>query len=623
MGTTRRALRDAFLLTLLCAAAYAFGPVDHGLTNWQESIRVVVAQEMQHAHDWVVPTIQGKVYLAKPPMIYWAQLTIASLTGRDVSLLDLRLTVALAGWLGVLATWFTARRLLTTPPSARTPTTPWIVRRLMPRVAAARPPGVVPPDSDTPTASPGAPWGERAAFWGAAALATGILYTRSARIGELDVLLVPSTALAILGAFECARVGRWSSPKAWAWLGLHIAAMACAGLTKGPPGMLTGQLAILGWTLCRAAAPGFADQARRPIIVGAGVIAALAAGGAIAATRTPASINDAIGLGFFSLAAGAAAALLVACCTLEGLVRLARDTVRTAWPLGAATGMGALWLWSKAVEARVGRDAIERYAAGEAADNINALVLDAPARGLEVFAYAAGLGSIAAIIAIVWILRDRPRLPATLLLVAAWIVFPLVVFSAFGRGTHRYLIPTVPAIALLGGVWIASWIRDKRPTLGPRLMGAIVALLALGQGAWYGHLRDERYAHRSPREFIAELVRTPGVDPTRLGCLDVWTPAFDYYAAHPVRPFFQIDTSVDFPHAVEPIDTLREELARTGGWYTLIVRTKPAPRFASEASPIDRLRAVGFVVEPIDMQSDFRVDRFSTPMTAVRVRASD
>ena len=628
MGTPRRTLRDAALLTLLCAVAYAFGPVDHGLTNWQESIRVVVAQEMQRAHDWVVPTIQGKVYLAKPPMIYWAQLALASLTGRNVSLIDLRLTVALAGWLGVLATWLTARRLLTPPVGVRTGGTSWIARRLMPRAAGARTPVVIAPDTDTPAGTPtnSPTWGERAAFWGAAALATGILYTRSARIGELDVLLVPSTALAILGAFECQRVGRWSSPAAWGWLALHVAAMAAAGLTKGPPGMLTALLAVVGWTLCRAAVPGSADKARRPVVVGAGVVSALVAGASIGAVRTIGGVNDAIGVAFFALAAGALAALLVACCTLEGAVRLGRDTVRTGWPLGAAVGMGALWLWSKAVEARVGSDAIKRYATGEAADNINALVLDAPARGLEVFLYAAGLGSIAALIAIVWIILawkngNRPRLPASTLLIAAWIVFPLVVFSAFGRGTQRYLIPMVPAVAVLGGIWIASWVRDKRPALGPRLLGAIVALLAIGQGAWYGHFRDQQYAYRSPKAFIAELL-TEGVDPDRLGCLDVWTPAFDYYAHHAVRPFFQVDTSVDFPHAVEPIEALRDELARTGGSYTLIVRTHPAPRFAGEPDAIDRLRAAGFVVEPIEVTSDFRVDKFRTPMTAVRVRAN-
>src|SRR5690606_20192313 len=107
----RSARRDLAILTLVCAVAYCFGLVDHGLTNWQEGMRAVAARDMQARGDWIVPTLEGRPYLAKPPMIYWCQLLLAEITGRRAGIVELRLTVALAGWSGVVALYLFTRRL--------------------------------------------------------------------------------------------------------------------------------------------------------------------------------------------------------------------------------------------------------------------------------------------------------------------------------------------------------------------------------------------------------------------------------------------------------------------------------------------------------------------------------
>src|SRR5207248_897606 len=96
----------------LCWLVYLPGLTTQGLANWQESQRALVAREMQSRGEWIVPTVEGRPYLAKPPMIYWCQIAIARARGAVSGEFELRLTVALAGWAGVLATYLVGRRML-------------------------------------------------------------------------------------------------------------------------------------------------------------------------------------------------------------------------------------------------------------------------------------------------------------------------------------------------------------------------------------------------------------------------------------------------------------------------------------------------------------------------------
>src|SRR5690606_30503325 len=142
-GTYRR---DLLALGALCAVTFFLGLTTHGLTNWREAQRALVARGVARRGDWLVRTVNGEPYLAKPPLIYWAQLGLARLRGSQPTELDLRLTVALAASLGVLATYWAGRRIL----------------------RSALPPGA------DPEAAPGA--ARAGAFWAAAMLGTGILY---------------------------------------------------------------------------------------------------------------------------------------------------------------------------------------------------------------------------------------------------------------------------------------------------------------------------------------------------------------------------------------------------------------------------------------------------------------
>src|SRR5262245_42746940 len=113
----RSLIRDLLLLTVLCWAVYLPGLTSQGLANWQEAQRALVAREMQAREEWLVPTVEGRPYLAKPPMIYWCQLALAGARRVTTGEFELRLTVALAGWAGVLATYGVGRRMLSVRPS--------------------------------------------------------------------------------------------------------------------------------------------------------------------------------------------------------------------------------------------------------------------------------------------------------------------------------------------------------------------------------------------------------------------------------------------------------------------------------------------------------------------------
>jgi len=95
---SRHAIRDVVLLSALCWALYLPGLTAHGLMNWQEGQRALVAREMQARGEWLVPTAHGRPYLAKPPMIYWCELGLAELRGARCGEFELRATVALFGW---------------------------------------------------------------------------------------------------------------------------------------------------------------------------------------------------------------------------------------------------------------------------------------------------------------------------------------------------------------------------------------------------------------------------------------------------------------------------------------------------------------------------------------------
>lgn len=108
----RPPVRDVLVLAALCAVVFFLGLSTHGLTNWQEAQRALVAREMHDRGAWIVPTVHGRPYLAKPPLVYWAPMALARLTGTRPGEWHLRATVAMAMSLGVVGVYLLGRRML-------------------------------------------------------------------------------------------------------------------------------------------------------------------------------------------------------------------------------------------------------------------------------------------------------------------------------------------------------------------------------------------------------------------------------------------------------------------------------------------------------------------------------
>ncbi|MCC6425279.1 MAG: hypothetical protein IT435_00530 [Phycisphaerales bacterium] len=591
--------RHLLLLTLLWALATLPGLNSVGLINWQESTRALAAHEMHQRSDWLIPTIANRPYLAKPPMFYWCQLALCKLTGQPPTEHTLRYTVALAGLAGILLTYLAARSTL--------------ARAL----------------GDEPAREHLA---QRAALWSAAMLATGILYLRSSRTGELDILLAPFTIAAI-----------WTA--AWLFLNHHLSlsrkllpitlgslACAAAALTKGPPALLPIAIGAAGGAVL---ATLWRSDAFRP---SAYHIRTLAAIGAALALLASLLVNRAH---ISSSHTWLGAALLGACGLTLGLLapilanpRSILDAARGLWRTAIipmlAIGAAALWSWSRAVESRLGPEVIARTLNQEAADNLRLLSPDAPIQNFEAIAYGVGAGSFACMIALIWLLAKRPRIHPAWWFPLAWLSLSLFAFSILGRGTGRYLTPLWPAIAILGGIWTVRAIRDL--TIGrhlARILCAAILILATAQSAWYTFKRPLAEGQRSPRDLLAELLGPPhNTDPTRLVALDFWIASLDFYTGRHVEPISDLGPWIDYPHDETPLPDLVARLrADPTLTYTLLARATPAPitdalpESSIHLDPLTHLRDAGLTIEEIPLASNFLLDRQRTQVKAYRLRS--
>lgn len=525
----RNTIVDVTLLVVLSALTYLPGLTTHGLTNWQESMRVQVAQSMQQSGEWLVPTASGEVYLAKPPLVYWCQLAIATATNSHIGVWQLRLTVSLAGIAGVVATYIVGRRLL----------------------AGQR------------EGEEGEAIAQHGAFWGAAILATGVLFVRSARIGELDMLLVPPTIVGI-GAIVAAMRSHFDRARThWGAVALMLACAALCGLTKGPPGLVCLLAPYVGVAL--------------------------------------------VGM-FGERAEGSRAAWVV-------------RTFARSHPAGLLiVGLGAYWLWLYGVSVRIGPEAVESAVRHEAGENLNALVPEAPLNNLVAMSYAVGLGGLIALAGTTWCVAKR-RLPAMTLgyaTIVCWIAVPFVIFSLFGKGVPRYLTPMWPALALLAGFWFARLLHAvSRPAPLRRMTASVVILLALGQSVWYGFGREVLFADRSPRSFATALAERVGDEPVY--SVDLWSPALEFYLRRDVTPIEDVGPEMeqpgDYPARIESVIGLLEKPA------VLLVRETAHPIRADRGNPVERLSSeYGLSVEPIAIDAAYTIDHDTTRVVAVRVR---
>ncbi len=636
----KRTLRDYALLALFAALVYLPGLATHGVTNWQEGQRLVVAREMQLRGDWLLPTVHAQPYLAKPPLIYWCQIALAELRGGLVSLFDLRLTVALAGVLGVLATYWAGRQIL--DPSI----TPAVAQasRLCDRSVHDR------------------CFARDASFWGAAMLATGFLSARSARIGELDILLIPTVALAVGGIAKAWRAHRERKATDLTAVTLAVLASCFAALAKGPPGLLVIALGAYGGIALHAANTtkpldlqlfGDARVRRTPAAPPRSspaqsaacpttrhrLIAALFAAVLVCTAIVTGGGNERLG----DLPGWLLHVVMAAC---VGAAFAGLFSPRRAWACFVAYSrthpvavlglpLMVLWLWWHAATGQLSPEQKTLLLSQEAEDNLRLFVLGSPMRNLEAASYGVGLGSFAAIATLVWLVWHKPKLNAGWCIVLAWALLPIVAMSWLGKGVPRYLTPAWPGIALLGGLGVARLLQTKAHAAA-RLrtaLGACVLALGAGTSLWYGYGREVFSAWRSPRDFLVEFElniatlspgrHAPAHDKLLLCSYEFQTPALDAYWGGTGRSVIPVgDVGVNDSMMGGPAWTLDELHAALrdlpDGAVVLVRETQPSGR--PTPPPLDALRSAGFVVEEIPVSAEFRIDGGRTRIKAVVVR---
>lgn len=210
-----------------------------------------------------------------------------------------------------------------------------------------------------------------------------------------------------------------------------------------------------------------------------------------------------LGLGLayksFALIAPAAAAWWLALVLSESLLtwrRLFRHTLRTAFSALLALGVFALWFVLDPDPAAVWREFIVGENAAKFSDARGywqeALSLSGSSLWSQLLAYAVNAGLLAfAVIGLTWLglkqlprLRTRLPLPPHQAILLAWAAVWLLVFLFPSQRSARYVIPAMPAVAML----LALYWRDiGRLWFVPTLLLSGMALLVLGRIAWVGH----------------------------------------------------------------------------------------------------------------------------------------
>ncbi len=519
---TRRRTTHILILTLLCAWMYALRPDAIGLVSTQEAFRALAARNMQASGDLVVPTLDGDTpYLQKPPMMYWIAIAIAEVRGAEVSAVDVRLTSALGGIAGVLATYFGALVILR--------------RRDGPD-----------PDDDNDH-----PLLEDAAWLSALGLATGLLYVRSARTAELDILMIAPIVIAIAAIARAWRAAGDTSqpippaaylrpaPNArlrWACITIASLAAAFAALVKGLPVLVIAIAAYGAMIVDAVLTPRDTPRAWRIAARIGAVLTALALATIStinAEERAPVGV-----LTFFTIGLALGWGIVRAC------EPRALRTWITAWSRthpAVVLGAGALTYlaWVALVKDRVGEEVVREIAAIETGNNLNLLVPRSPFKNLGFMAYGLLPMGIASVLALWNLVRERPALAPTQRIPAAWTGLGFVLFSAFGKGVARYLTPIWPAFAMVGGFWLARTLRDApRDIAQARAWRTIVTTTfiatAIAQGAYYAFVRPTLEAHRSARGLVHELIASHKLDPAHLATFRFTSPMLDYYARRPI-----------------------------------------------------------------------------------------
>lgn len=164
------------------------------LTSLNEGRRALAIREMFVSGNWLLPTLNGELYLTKPPFLYWISASISSLVG-TVNEWTLRLPSALAA----LATlWMTYRYTLKK-------------------------------------------FGAWPALFSAQILMANLGFAMLARRAEIEMLL---TALCVGALFSALEYVEKPEKRGW-WIYLSYFLLALAVLTKGPVALLFVTLPLI------------------------------------------------------------------------------------------------------------------------------------------------------------------------------------------------------------------------------------------------------------------------------------------------------------------------------------------------------------------------------------------
>jgi hypothetical protein len=394
---------------------------------------------------------------------------------------------------------------------------------------------------------------------------------------------------------------------------------AAATLTKGPPALMVIALAGYGAIVLGAIVRSEPVAGRLAHLV-ATVTGLAFAGLALAGVRGSA---DALGVMIDAV---------IGACVGYGLARLARrEVMRTAW-LGLAhthpvvvLGVSAVafWWWGSEVSARIGPELAVQLAREQADNDLNLFVPASPLKNLEALVYGCGVGSIVMLVAVWWWVKYRPAPGAGgvgIMVPVAWVVLSFCALSIFGKGVARYLTPVWPGVAMLAAAWLVRpRVGAERAAGGARgraALGAACAVLGLGQTWWYAHGREVFEHERSPSAMMRQLTALPN-GPARFGSFEFYTPALDYYAGSYVQPI--VNAQMGVAVAGGPAWTLEALVRDVRDNGPMIVLCRDRSLDASLASPVERLRAAGLRVEPVEVAGVFRIDNGRTPVRAVRV----
>jgi|GEM_PF-3030342 len=110
---------------VVCGSSF-FVHGDAPSISLMESRNFVAAREMVAGGSWLIPTMNGELRLAKPPLPTWAVAVLQQLTGPTEQLGLLRLPAALAATLLVFFFWGLARELTRAQPAEAPGRTAWL-----------------------------------------------------------------------------------------------------------------------------------------------------------------------------------------------------------------------------------------------------------------------------------------------------------------------------------------------------------------------------------------------------------------------------------------------------------------------------------------------------------------